>query len=223
MCAACGHTCPSALATCPGCLLSFHPDPPCLAGCIWCVAAFCANCREPAAHKCTGEAPAEMVVSGESDIDRPSDQEEVEEEEEADITAVAVAEGDPSLWSKTEYPAAGLVRHWRQRTIHVRSSNEAGTQTACGFNLLVADYEALDAWPSVAWPLCRRAKCFEHALVKHLDAARAIVKSVCAKKQLWAGSCQGRRAGARCGGTPRKLGSFAAVQPRAVARQPADG
>ena len=160
VCAACGLTCPFDLTVCTGCLLAFHSDPPCMADCARCSVSFCARCRAPAAHKCTGVPTAESEASGDGDTDRPSDQEEADEEAEVDKTAVALAASAKPLSQTPVFPSAGLVRHWRHRTIHIRGSDEVGTQTACGFNFLVADYEALDAWPSVAWPLCRRAKCF---------------------------------------------------------------
>ena len=97
--------------------------------------------------------------SEDAETDAPSDLEEDEEKEVDASTAVSVAEGLLQGGGKGPVPEEGLVRHSRYLTIHKKGD---GTFTrACGLRLLPEDYEGLDQWPAVAWPLCGRAKCFK--------------------------------------------------------------
>ena len=76
---------------------------------------------------------------------------------------MAIAEDMPEINQPREMPSAGLVRHMRYRTIHVRGGLEGDFKTECGLTLLPDDYEEVSVWPAVAWPLCGRKKCFGSA------------------------------------------------------------
>ena len=90
----------------------------------------------------------------------PSDDEEVEENKEVEQTAVAIAEHTPEVNKTRQMPPAGIVRHMRYRTIHIRGGVDGEFKTACGLTLLPDDYEKMSDWPPAAWPLCKRARCF---------------------------------------------------------------
>ena len=98
---------------------------------------------------------------GESDglrsTEPPSDQEDDDEE---GAVAEAVQQVADAVRSKEalEIPQSGLVRHRRYCTLLVRGDEPY--KSACGLTFLHDDYEELDVYPAIAWPLCRRKKCF---------------------------------------------------------------
>ena len=105
--------------------------------------------------------PVESESDGESSgTSVPSDDEAVEEDKEVENTAVAIAEGTPEVNKTRDLPSAGIVRHMRYRTIHIRGGLDGEFKTACGLTLLPVDYEKMSEWAAVAWPLCGRKKCF---------------------------------------------------------------
>ena len=120
----------------------------------------CSYCRDRAIeHGCTGEvAQGQAASDGLPSADPPSDQEEAEEEEAVIASAQQLAKDLPEVvWPAL--PANGLVRHRRYCTLHAAGSGPF--KTACGLTLLEADFEALDEWPGVPWPICRRRNCFK--------------------------------------------------------------
>ena len=151
-----------AFSICLRCGFTFHIAPLCLAPCAACEITFCSPCRVPEEHSCLvdvigSEQPNELI----EDSDPPTDEEEAEEQEVAAHTAVDVAATEGWAHEVPEFPPEGAVRHMRHRTIHRHSADPASHITACGFTLLPADWEELQGWPGVPWPLCGRSRCFK--------------------------------------------------------------
>ena len=158
-CSECGKGGPEELQHCAGCQDLFHPSPPCLAPCVRCGLPLCSHCRDQSKeHGCVGaESRGSAASDGIHSTEPPSDQEEVEEEDVVTAVAQQIAKELPRK-GIPELPETGLVRHKRYCTLH--AGGEERYKTACGLTFLHADYEELYEWPEVAWPLCRRKKCY---------------------------------------------------------------
>ena len=144
---------------CAACHETFHSAPPCLITCPACGKSVCSHCKEQ--DKEHGCLHLGGLGGGESDglrsTEPPSDQED-DDEEGAVIEAVRQVAGAVRGKEAPEIPQAGLVRHRRYCTLHVRGDGQY--KAACGLTFLHDDYEELDFYPAIARPLCRRKKCF---------------------------------------------------------------